>query len=422
MSGACSSCHPARLQRFGDTVDALCDGLARRAGPLDDALATYRARCEVDYRVPTVDTGTMVRALASELRDAGRWTAAVGDAFAQSALVNDYMAPGTTGTDLEAILTVRDGQLIGYMTAWSDPYRGVAEGAAAHLAAILHVHYDQDEPPAWLAHLSHGGSAADGVSTFLERAGPLMAKLPSSVTVRLSLEADDVVVLADGGLTTRVTRADLTARILLPEADSGRLLTASRWISRAGVVATGAAAAAEQWFKDDGRPVTERAVRAAGRGGAVAGGAWGGAEVGGIAGGVCGPGAVVCSPVLAVAGGIAGAALGDKVMDHVLDPGDPKPASRDLGELRAEIAAKDGTAAPALEARADGVASDLARKATAGRPVLASRVESLVPDHDALGRVIEAKDWSAARSPKSPAAVLTSTPPPDPWGGDWPWL
>ncbi|HKE74654.1 MAG TPA: hypothetical protein VKB57_13620 [Acidimicrobiales bacterium] len=422
MSGASSSCHPARLRRFGETVDALCDGLARRAGLLDDALAAYRARCEVDYRVPTVDTGTMVRALASELRDTGRWTAAVGDAFAQSALVNEYMAPGTTGTDLEAILTVRDGQLVGYMTAWDDPYRGVAEGAAAQLAAILDVHYDQDEPPAWLAHLSHGGSAADGLSALLKKAAPLMANLPSSVTVRVSLEADEVAVLADGGVATRVTRADVAARILLPRAEPERLVTASRWISRAGVVATGAAAAAEQWFKDDGRAVPERAVRAAGRGGGVAVGAWGGAELGGAAGGLCGPGAVVCSPVLAVAGGIAGAAVGDKAMDRVLAGGGPKPAARDLGELRADIAAADGTAAPALEARADGVASDLARKATAGRPIVASRVESLVPDHDALERVIEAKDWSAARSPKSPAAVLTSSPPPDPWGGDWPWL
>ena len=70
MSGA-SSCHPARLQRFGRSLDALCDGLSRRAGVLDEALAAYRARCEHGFRVPTADTGQMVRALASELRDVG---------------------------------------------------------------------------------------------------------------------------------------------------------------------------------------------------------------------------------------------------------------------------------------------------------------------------------------------------------------
>lgn len=422
MSGASSSCHPARLQRFGETVDALCDGLARRAGLLDDALAAYRAQCEHDDRVPTVGSGSMVRALVSELREVGRWTAGVGDAFAQSALVNDFMAPGTTGTDLEAVLTVRDGQLVGYLTGWPDPYRGVPAGAAAELAAGLHLRYDQDEPPAWITHLSRGGSVGDGLAALLEEAAPVMAKLPSSVTVRLTVEADDVAVLADGAVAARLSRTELAARILLPRADPGRLLAASRWVTRAGVGATGLAAAGHQWFADDGLPAPQRAARATGRGIVVGAAAYGGAEAGAALGGLCGPAAIVCSPVLAVGGGIVGTTLSSRVADWALEPGDPKPAARDLGDLRSELAAEDGTPSPGLEAEVDMRASDLARAATADRPVVASRVESLVPTDAVLGRVAKADDWSAARSPRSPAAVLTSTPPRDPWGGDWPWL
>jgi hypothetical protein len=45
-----SACRPERLVRFDGTLDAVADGLARRRNTLDDALAAYRATCDVDFR------------------------------------------------------------------------------------------------------------------------------------------------------------------------------------------------------------------------------------------------------------------------------------------------------------------------------------------------------------------------------------
>lgn len=46
MSGGTSSARPARLVRFGETTDAMDEGLRRRFGALDEALAAYRATCD----------------------------------------------------------------------------------------------------------------------------------------------------------------------------------------------------------------------------------------------------------------------------------------------------------------------------------------------------------------------------------------
>lgn len=424
MTHARSSCHPARLDRFGQTVDAVCDGLAHRAGKLDDALAAYRSSCEQGYRAPTVDTAAVVRGLISSLRSIGRWTGDVGHGFAQAALDRKRLH---WPPDFEDVYTMADGMVLGYLSGWSDPYLGVRPGTAARLAHDLGEHYDQDDPPAWITVLARGGTVTDALTPLLTTTGASMAGIHRGATVTVRVQAGKVAVFGDGSYVASVTEAEMSARFLIPTARASELVTASRWVGRAGAAATFLSAGSNQWFADAGRPLDDRVGRATTRGGAVAAGSAAGAWAGGAIGGLCGPAAVVCSPVLGAGGGLLGAGFGNAAADRLPWMDEQQPGEHDLAVVRVAIGGDQSDIEPALEARADRKASQLAREATADDPVRHARVDALVPDDDALARAIKAGDWSAAASP-SPgttagptAAMITAQAPPDPWGGDHPW-
>lgn len=426
-----SSCRPARLERFEQTVHALCDGLVTRAGLLDDALATYQASCDSEYRAPTAGTGEVVRAVAAGLRDAGEWTGSVAAAFRKA--MEDA---GVGGWDvlLERPMTLADSAILAELDDWDDPFRGVPEGMAAQLAADLGVDYDPDGPPAWVDVLSDGGTVADVVGPLLKGTELGLARLPSSVTVTLQIEAGTVAVFADGAVVARLSQAELRAQVMLPGASAPRLAAASKWVGRVGFALAFAASAGQQWHLDAGRPTHERVVRAAARGTSVATGAVVGAYGGVQLGTACGPLTPVCSPVLGIGGALTGGIVGDRVLNIVpfMDP--PRPGEHDLGTITDGIAAEESSLTPRLEAQADLQASDLAVLATADDPVLNHRVISILPDDDELERIVAFDDASAPPWVSTGTTTTTTTapprpvfepsvpggaaPPPDPWLGD----
>jgi cell division septation protein DedD len=449
-----SSCRPARLERFDETIGAICDGLVIRAGLLDDALATYRATCDVELRAPTVGTGGMVRGLASGLRDMGNWTGAVGAAFRAAAEAADV----PWGIDAEDTMTLDDRSIVGHLAQWDDPYRGVAEGAAAQLARDLGADYDPDEPPAWVDILGQGGNVADVLSPLLEGAAAAMADARPGVTITMVAESASLVVLADGSAIARFSRAELTARLMLPSANAARLSSAALWVGRAGNALAFVAGAGAQWYADAGLPTPERLGRAVVRGGGIALGGAGGGVLAGLA---CGPGAPVCSTVLGITFAFGGAWLGDKFVDALPFMDSPEPGEHDLGDLTATIASEgDAEVDLQIAARADLAASDLALLATADDPALNERVTSIIPDEDLLWRMIEFDDESppswvangtttstttttvpptttspitppshmgpptrtttATTTTAPPAAAPSAHAPPDPWVGDGP--
>lgn len=447
-----SSCRPARLERFEETIDAACDGLVTRVGQLEAALADYRGSCSAEYRAPSADTGEVVRSLIAGLRDLGRWTGAVGGAFRQAA-----EDAGVSGWLLDAPFPLDDSAIAGYLAdEWDDPYRGVPEGMASQLLADLGHDYDQDEPPAWVDLFGDGASLADVVGPLLESSAAGLARLPPGVTVTLRVESGMVAVLADGAVVARVTQSELSATILLPRGAAPGLATAATWTSRAGFALAFVAGAGGQWYGDAGRPVPERVARATTRGLGVAGGGLLGAQLG-LA---CGPGAPVCSTVLGIAGAFGGAALADAMVDALPWMDTPEPGEHDLDDLTAGIAAENGDVDARIGAQADLYATDLALLATADDPALNERVLGILPDDDLLQRIVafddaSPPDWvptgttttststttvpgpqpevppsDASTEGGAPPPVTTTTAPvptsagsgdpPDPWAGDRP--
>lgn len=132
----------------------MCDGLAVRAGLLEDALSTYRASCDADFRAPTIDTVEVVRAAVAGLRDIGEWTGAVGGAF-RTAVEGTGLS---SWFSLDGEMTLADAVIEDGLDEWSDPYRGVPEGMAAQLAEDLGLDYDPDGPPAWVDLLASGAT------------------------------------------------------------------------------------------------------------------------------------------------------------------------------------------------------------------------------------------------------------------------
>lgn len=427
-----SSCRPARLERFEETVHALCDGLVTRAGLLDDALATYQASCDSEYRAPTAGTGEIVRAVAAGLRDAGEWTGGVAAAFRKA--MEDAGIDGW-GDALERPMTLADSAVLAELDDWDDPFRGVPEGMAAQLAADLGVDYDPDGPPAWVDVLGNGGTVADVVGPLLKGTEMGIARLPSSVTVTLQVEAGTVAVFADGSVVARLSQAELRAQVMLPGASAPRLATASNWVGRVGFALAFAASAGQQWHLDAGWPSHERVARATTRGLGVATGAAGGGAAGFAVGGACGPAAFVCSPVLGIAGAVAGGILGDSVVEAFPYMDGPDPGEHDLDAMADAIAAETGDMDARLQAQADLGASDLAVLATADQASVNERVIGILPDDDVLERIIAFDDGSAPPWVSTGTTTTTTTtpsqpppepvtsggaPPPDPWVGDRP--
>jgi hypothetical protein len=425
-----SSCRPARLERFDATVGALCDGLGIRAGLLDDALAAYRSSCDPSFRAPTAESDEMVRAVASALRDLGQWAGAVGAAFRRAAEAEGL--PGWFGLDGE--LTLADARIEDGLGGWSDPYRGVAEGTASQLARDLGVDDDPDGPPAWVELVGDGTTVTDVLGPLLAGTALGLAGLPPGVAVTLRVEAGAVAVLADDAVVTRLSRSELSARLMLPTAGAPRVAAAATWVGRAGSALAFLAGGGEQWHADGGLPASRRVARAVTRGGGVAALSAGAGAAGVEAGAVCGPFMPVCSTVFGIGGAIAGGIAGGAIVDALPWMEPPPPGEHDLGIISHEIAADDGRANARLGAQADLTASDLAVLATADDPHLSERVMSVLPDDDVLERIVAYDERSAppwvpagttttsttAPSPPAPGrGTGGAAPPPDPWAGDW---
>jgi hypothetical protein len=428
MTSGESSCRPARLERFHATVGALSDGLVVRAGLLDDALVAYRSSCDPGHRAPTEDSDDMVRAVAAALRDLGQWTGAVGGAFRRAGQAAGL--PGWFGFDGE--MTLADARIEDALGGWSDPYRGVAQGAASQLAGDLGVDYDPDGPPAWVELLGDGATVTDVLGPLLEGAAMGSADLPPGVTVTLRAESGVVAVLADGAVVTRLSQAELSARLMLPTATAPRLAAAATWVGRAGAALAFLAGAGEQWYADAGLPPRQRVARAVTRGGTVSVASVGAGWVGVQLGAACGPAAPLCSTVFGVAGAVAGGVAGDAVVTALPFMRPPPPGEHDLDAITGAIAADEVEVNARVAAQADLQASDLAVLATADDPLLSDRVMSILPDDDVLERIVGYDDPSAppwvstgttttsTTAPPGPAPAAVSAgrpPPPDPWAG-----
>jgi hypothetical protein len=431
MTSGESSCRPARLERFDATVGALCDGLGIRAGLLDDALVAYRSSCDPSYRAPADDSDEMVRAVAAALRDLGQWTGAVGGAFRRAG--DAAGLPGWFGYDGE--MTLADARIEDALGGWSDPYRGVAEGAASQLARDLGVDYDPDGPPAWVDLLGDGATVTDVLGPLLEGTALGLADLPPGVTVTLRAESGGVAVLADGAVVTRLSQAELSAHVMLPTASAPRVAAAATWVGRAGAALAFLAGAGEQWYADTGLPPQQRVARAVARGGTVSGLSAAGGALGVKVGAVCGPAMPVCSTVFGIGGAIAGGLAGDAILSSTPLMETPPPGEHDLDAITDGIAADRRPVSPRLAAKADLDASDLALLATADDPLMSERVMSVLPDDDLLERIMAYDDASAppwvptgtsttstsAPTPSVPVSVPDGRPPPpDPWAGDRP--
>lgn len=407
-----SACRPARLLRFGDTLGAVADGLARRRGALDDALAAYRARCDVDHRVPTVDTADVVRAFGVGLRDFGVWVADVGLAF-QDAIGSGEHEYGRVYEFCDG--DIRENLVAYHLEAGEDPFRGVPAGAAAALATELGRTFDPDGPPSWVAYLAAGGNVGNVTTPVLKGAATALRRLPEYAPVTFRIEGGVAVVDGKSALAARFA-AELSAELRLPVGQASHLARAAKWSGRLGTAMTGAAGTAGQWFADAGLDTPFRLARAGTRGGALAGGSYVGAAV--APGLLCGPGAPVCGAITGIIGGVAGGYLADQAADHLPWMHPAEPAEHDLGHVRREVAGR-GAVVPEVAAAVDLRASDLALAATADQAPVHDQVARLLPDRDLLERVVA----TGGDDPQPPTTTTGTTVParhpdggvPDPW-------
>lgn len=421
MTEDVSSARPARLVRFGDTTGAMDDGLQARFGALDEALAAYRGTCETQYRfIPTTETTDVLRAWGGGVADLGRWVKEVGQAFITSQVVDAYV-DGFGDVDMEAVATLDDADVVAHLDEYGDdPFLGVPAGGWA----IEDRDVQPDDPDAFGGFLDGLGLGSTISDEMLKGFNDLLANTPRSVTITVTLTETHMLFLSDGRVLARVTRAEATARLLLPSQVPSDLARASRWLGRVGGALDFATGAYTQWQDDAGLPASERLLRAgtsgAGAGlGGVGGGFLGGAAGGAAAGLVCGPGAPVCSSVLGIGGGILGAIAGSGLggwavgfLPWMDEPEEPLPGEYDLEVLHDELAQSDGTlsehSAP-LDAAVSLVASDLALAETADQPDVQPHLEPLLPDRDELLRIIEGVDEPESGPPTG--TTTTTTPP-----------
>ena len=433
MSGI-SSCRPERLRRHRDTTAAMADGLDTRAGHLDTALATYRARCDWDYRVPTLDTDQVVRDWARAVRDLGQWTGAVGDAFIRADVLARFTGSGpdipssldelavrgqvyATSGDTDAVWTMPTGLVADHLDGGfeDDPFLGVPEGGFTVDDVGGDASPDADSTEALLELLGDLGmtaSLADNASAQLIQRLSEQAVV-TTITVRVT--STHVLLLDDGRLIQRMTRTEATARLVAPRGVPGGLTRFARWSKGLGGTINFATGAISQWQQDAGLPIEERLVRAGTKGIGVLGGALAGGAAGGTAGALCGPGAPVCSTVLGFAGGLLGGiggAIGGGWLVDLLPwmdpPPDPTIGEYDLGSLEDEIAQSDGRVSGDLahvDAMTTIIASDLASAETASDPDVHAQLDGILPDRDDL--LVDA--GLADPAPSAPPTGTTTT-------------
>lgn len=414
MTAGKSSCRPARLKRFDETLGAVADGLARRAGTLGDALAVYQARCAGSYQVPTAGTEGVVLEFGSGLRQWGQWVGAVGQAFLDVSGNRAYIKPAWA-THPEHVARYTDDDLMyrlaRYLDPGDDPFRGVPEGSAEDFSRRLGARFDPDGPPAWITWLANGGTISDISKEVMTGTAKTLAKLPPEIRVTHQLRVGAVAVLRDGSVVGTLVRADLFARLRLPTASAPRIAGAANLVGAAGMVASGAAGAGMQWYNDQGLPTGPRVARAATRGVSIAAfGALGGLA-GGVAGLSCGPAAPVCSAVLGAGGAINGGKVGDVVAGWMpwMDP--PRPGEHHHGVLRDQIAMDDHDVDLEVAARVDLAASDIALNEAADNPAFQKRVASILPDRERLEHVITtgSRPENAPPPPHNRTTTTTTT-------------
>lgn len=313
-----ASARPGRLLRFQEAHAAACDGLYRRCGTLDDALARYRATCEVAYRAPTHGAVDALDSWRGSYRSLTTWVGDVGRAFLAAEAVDVYVGGGGSG-DIEAIVRQGEDDILTHLhEQWDDdPYRGVVDPVTGEIAADAApwvadlVADDQSAPPAWVGAVADGSFYATIVDEMLGATAASLAGLPRAVDVTVVFERGEIVVYRNGAVAARLTRVEVSARVLVPDVSS-RLGAIRTWVGRAGYALTFVAAGAGQWYDDEGLPTDERMARALTRGGGALGGAIvGGLVAGAAVGTVCGPGAPVCSTVLGIGGAILGGVIGE---------------------------------------------------------------------------------------------------------------
>lgn len=155
MAPGMASARPQRLLNLAETTGAIADGLATRAGWLDDDWHLYRMRNGPDWRFDVGDLPDALRAWAQTLRKLGEFTGAVGAAFLD--------ADGGGGDGVHELGEWRLRRLL------PSDIRGVLDEDAD--ACPVSVDWgDPDHPPAWLEALrvgarvvAHADAGVDGI-------------------------------------------------------------------------------------------------------------------------------------------------------------------------------------------------------------------------------------------------------------------
>lgn len=419
-----ASCRPGRLTRFEEAHHAACDGLVRRAGALDEALATYRATCEGAYRAGTVDAVAAVDDWRGSYRAFSTWVGDVGRAFLTADAIDAYVGTGGSPGD-DGVSLHTEAEVLDHLDErWDDdPYLGVVDPTTGALAAdaapwvVAMVAGDQGDPPPWVDAVDQGSYATLVLGTMADGGAILAARIPRGIDVVVRVEGTMLVVLQDGVVIARVTQVEAAARILVPRSTAG-LEATSRWLGRASNAATFLAAGAGQWFGDEGLPTEERILRSVTRGGGVALGGWlGGLGAGAVAGTVCGPGAPVCSGVLGVGGAILGALGADWLVDALpwMDDPEPLPLDHDADAVTDLVA--DGGSPGQTEvslAVVDLAASEAASASAAPGSWDEYFLQQVLPDSDTLLDVISPAPDAPPTGTTTTTTTTTTMPPPSP--------
>lgn len=343
-----SSCYPNRLIRFDPMAGGLADGLALRSGALTAAVVTYLASCEPRYTTPCDGAATEVLARAAKLRELGRWTGAVGRAFAEADVVAMYIADRNG----EQISTVGEAAVLAKL-GWGDRWFA-AMGRPRSVDVLDPVADDQSGPPEWL------------------RLGPFGV-------LDVGAESLDLVGRAVGGLAA----SDLTPDGVphgWPVRLGARIEGGSKALGVAGVALDSYLTGREQWSRDTDLGEEARLGRMATRVGLVTGLGLAFAAGGGAMGVACGPAAPLCVALGSLAGGAIGAEFGDTLADLLpfMADDDRRPGEFDLEALVDEIEGSGEALDRTLTRSIDLVADTLTEERLAGAPLLAAALAQIL--------------------------------------------
>jgi len=287
-----ASARPERLQNLAETTGAIADGLATRAGWMDDDWVSYSLRNGVDWRFDVSDLPGALRAWAQTLRAIGEFTGTIGAAF----LAADDDDPGgrheLSEQRLHGLVPCDVRELIEQSDAseqvdWGEP----------------------DDPPPWLEALDFSAMAVGHVGEGVD-----------------ALEVAFVV-----GSGSAAGWAPETPAALGRFASPAGLTSFATIFSAGSAGLSGLAAGLGRWQDDAGSlsyTDGEIAARAATTGVVTGGGAVATSIASAAAASsLCGPGAPVCAGVVIIGVGVFGSSLTNSVTER-LTPS-PGPAEHD---------------------------------------------------------------------------------------------